>query len=315
MTISEALVAPQGEPGGLRPVTVEERRLSYGGFGFVCRTASRGARATEPFVLLGGSSQDRYSWVRHEPALVGLGSVTTVDLPGYGEADFLPARYGLDFLADAVHRMLDDLGLERVNLLGACFGGAVGLRFAQRHPDRVRRLLLVGMTVAIPDDYADRVPHWTRLLDEGKTAELARDLVDRFMSPSGTGRVRRHAAVSRLLYRQFSERGPDRLRMDLEHNTRLMSHDWYVPAPVPPVPALVLTGEYDTLTPPHMGRRTAGSLSGAWFTTVKEADHLVPVERSDELSDLVARFCADRPICGLPYCNRAEFVPAGAGAD
>ncbi|WP_225847086.1 alpha/beta fold hydrolase [Streptomyces sp. HPF1205] len=315
MTISEALVGLRTDSDGPGPVAVEERRLSHGGFGYVCRTASRGARATEPFVLLGGSSQDRFSWVRHEPALLGLGPVTTVDLPGYGDADFLPARYGIDFLADAVRGMLDDLGLERVNLLGACFGGAVGLRFAQRHPDRVRRLLLVGMTVAIPDDYADRVPHWTRLLDEGRTGELARDLVDRFMSPPGTGPVRRHAAVSRLLYRQFVERGPDRLRMDVEHNTRLMSHDWYVPAPVPPVPALVLTGEHDTLTPPHMGLQTARRLGGAWFTTVKEADHLVPVERSDELSDLIARFCADRSIRDLPYCNPARFVPAASSAN
>jgi pimeloyl-ACP methyl ester carboxylesterase len=315
MTISEALVAFNGRTDDLSPVTVEERRLSHGGFGFVCRTAGRGARATEPFVLLGGSSQDRYSWVRHEPVLMGLGPVTTVDLPGYGGADFLPARYGIDFLADAVHRMLDELGLERVNLLGACFGGAVGLRFAQRHPERLRRLLLVGMTDAIPDEYAGRVPHWARLMDDGRTAEVARDLVDLFMSPAGAGRVRRHAAVSRLLYRQFVERGADRIRMDVEHSTRLMSHDWYVPAPVPPVPALVLTGEYDTLTPPHSGRRTARTLNGAWFTTIKEADHLLPVERSDELSDLIVRFCTDRPISGLPYCNPAEFVPAAAPVD
>lgn len=51
---------------------------------------------------LGGSSQDRFSWTRNEKRLAPLSAVVTVDLPGYGDADFLPADHGIDFLADAV---------------------------------------------------------------------------------------------------------------------------------------------------------------------------------------------------------------------
>ncbi|CAG6395208.1 hypothetical protein SCOCK_300016 [Actinacidiphila cocklensis] len=38
-----------------------------------------------------------------------------------------------------------------------------------------------------------------------------------------------------------------------------------------------------------MGLAAARCLKGAWFTTVREADHLLPVERSEERGDLVAR--------------------------
>ncbi|MEW1863227.1 alpha/beta fold hydrolase [Streptomyces sp. NPDC088194] len=289
---------------------VEERELSADGFRFVSRVAWCEHPSTEPFLILGGSSQDRLSWTRFERALLPLGHVITVDLPGYGGAAFLPARHGIDFLADAVLGTLDDLGVSRANLLGACFGGAIGLRFAQRHPDRVRRLMLVGMTRDLPKDYTDCVPRWMAMLAEGRSDDIARELVDRFMSPPGTGTVRRYAAVSRLLYRQFAGRSAEEVRMDVEHNHRLMSHDWYVPRPAPRVPALVLTGEHDTLTPPAMGLAAARCLEGAWFTTVKEADHLLPVERSDELGDLIARFCTDRAIDPLPYCHPATFVPA-----
>lgn len=289
---------------------VEERELRAGGFRFVVRVAWCEEPVTEPFLILGGSSQDRLSWTRHERTLRPLGHVVTVDLPGYGGADFLPAEHGIDFLADAARYALDDLGAQRVNLLGACFGGAVALRLAQRHAERVQRLVLIGMTRDLPSDYTDRVPRWMAMLAEGRNDEIARELVDRFMSPEGTGEVRRHAAVSRLLYRQFVGRSAEEVRMDVEHNHRLMAHPWYVRHPAARVPSLVLTGEHDTLTPPEMGLQAARCLNGAWFTTVKDADHLLPVERSEELADLLGLFCTDRAIDQLPYCNALQFVAA-----
>lgn len=83
-------------------------------------------------LLLGGSSQDRYSWQSHEKWLAPLCTLITVDLPGYGSSDFLPASYDIDFLGDAVQHMLTEVGVPSVNLFGGCFGEVVGLRFAQR---------------------------------------------------------------------------------------------------------------------------------------------------------------------------------------
>ncbi|MGW0734922.1 alpha/beta fold hydrolase [Streptomyces sp. NPDC002851] len=294
---------------GAEPVKVVEHELSFKGFDFTCRIVQQSAPVTEPLVLLGGSSQDRFSWTRYERPLAPLCTMVTVDLPGYGSADFLPACYDIDFLTDAVCHMLDELGLHRANLLGACFGGAIALRFAQRYPDFLRRLILVGMTKYIPEEYAAFVPRWLQMLEDGRNSDIAQELVDLFMSPPGTGTVRKHAAVSRLLYRQFMARTPDQISMDVEHNGRLMGHDWYRPQPVPDVPALVLTGEHDTLMPPEQGREVAAALAGAWFTSVKEADHLLVVERIEETADLLARFCTDRPIDDLPYCGPVEFVP------
>lgn len=296
--------ASRAEPG-----EVVERQLTYEGFDFVCRMVPQRDPATAPLVLLGGSSQDRFSWSRYERTLAPLSTMITVDLPGYGSADFLPARYDMDFLTDAVRHMVDDLGLHRANVVGVCFGAAIALRFAQRHPDVLRRLILVSMTKYLPEEYADFRLRWLRMCDEGRNSEIAQELVDLFMSPPGTGTVRKHAAVSRLLYRQFMARTPHQISMDVEHNGRVVDHDWYLPKPVPDVPALVLTGEHDTLTTPETGREVAAALAGAWFTTVKEADHLLVVERAEETARLIARFCTDRPIDDLPYCGPVEFVP------
>lgn len=285
---------------------VEERELVFEGYAFTCRIVRQGSPHTEPLLLLGGSSQNRYSWQGHEKWLAPLCTLITVDLPGYGSADFLPAHYGIDFLADAVQHMLAEIDVPRVNLFGGCFGEVVGLRFAQRHPKFVRRLVFAAAAIRLPALYSEAVPQLSRTLARGDIEQAANGLVRLFMSDQGTGKVRRHAAVARLLHQQFVNQTPDEVRKAVEHNTRLVTHGCYRPLQVPDVPSLVFTGEHDTLCTPEMGRELARALPGALFTTVKEADHLVTVERRQESADLIARFCTGRPIDDLPYCGPLE---------
>ncbi|MFF0361273.1 alpha/beta fold hydrolase [Streptomyces fungicidicus] len=290
--------------------SVEERRLAFQGFSYTCRIVHQSAPRTAPLLLLGGSSQDRYSWQSHEKWLAPLCTLITVDLPGYGTSDFLPARYDIDFLGDAVQHMLAEIGVPEVNLFGGCFGEVVGLRFAQRHPRSVRRIIFAGAANRLPGIYTEAVPRLSQALGRGDIEGAAEGLVRLFMSNPEAGRVRRHAAVARLLQRQFMNQTPEEVRKALEHNTRLVTHGCYEPLPVPEVPTLVFTGEHDTLCTPEMGRELAATMPGAWFTTVREADHLVTVERREESADLIARFCTDRPVDGLPYCSALESPAA-----
>jgi pimeloyl-ACP methyl ester carboxylesterase len=287
---------------------VEERDVAFDGFRYTCRLVHHDDPLTEPVLVLGGSSQDRNSWVRHEKWLSPLAKVITVDLPGYGTADFLPAAYGVDFIAAAVRHLLAELGVPRVNLVAVCYGGAIGLRFAQHYPGMLARLMLVGMTTRIPADYATAMERWAVMIDRGETETIARELTERFMSPPGTGQVRKHAVISRLVYQQMVAQGPEQLRMSAEHNTRLMRHEWYRPEPLPAVPSLVVTGEHDTLTTPAMGREVASALPEARFLTITETDHLAPMERIADFADLIARFCTDRPLEGLPYTGRVDIL-------
>ncbi|MDT3724551.1 alpha/beta hydrolase [Streptomyces sp. DSM 41972] len=298
-------------PAPSAPEHAEERELVFGGFRYTCRIVRQGAPQTEPLLLLGGSSQDRHSWQSHEKWLAPLCTLITVDLPGYGSSDFLPASYGIGFLGDAVQHMLTEIGVPSVNLFGGCFGEVVGLRFAQRHPDSVRRIVFGAAASRLPEPYSEAVPRLTQTLERGDIEGAAEGLVRLFMSNPEAGKVRRHAAVARLLQRQFVNQTQDEIRKAVEHNIRLVTHGCYEPLPVPRVPTLVFTGEYDTLCTPDMGRELAATMPGALFTTVKEADHLVTVERREESADLIARFVTDRPVDGLPYCDEVEVPCPG----
>lgn len=286
----------------------QERELWFEGFRYTCRVVHQPHADLPPTVILGGSSQDRNSWVRHERWLAGRSSVLTVDLPGYGDSDALPARYGMGFLADAVRHMLRELGVTRVNLVGACFGGAISVRLAQRYPELLNRLVLVGMAPRVPEDYTQCVERWTEMLADGGKKEIADELVQRFVANPDVGKVRRGAAVARLLYRDFLGQDERQLTLWLEHNARLVQNKWCFEEPLPEVPVLVTTGEFDTLALPESGRAMAEWFSSALFVLIREADHLAPVERVAEFSALVARFCGGESVENLDFCSEVERV-------
>ncbi|WP_244528151.1 MULTISPECIES: alpha/beta hydrolase [unclassified Leifsonia] len=82
--------------------------------------------------------------------------VIAPDLRGRGRSSGLPAPYGLVQHADDLARMLDALGVDHVALAGHSMGGFVAVRFAARHPDRVRRLVLIdgGLPIPAPEGVA-----------------------------------------------------------------------------------------------------------------------------------------------------------------
>ncbi|AZM57276.1 alpha/beta hydrolase [Streptomyces sp. WAC 01529] len=286
-------------------VTVADTTLDYRGFRYLARTSTAGSSATEPLVVLGGSSQDRFSWMRYERWLLPHTTVVTLELPGYGGADALPVEHGMDFLADAVCHATEALALGRVNVFGACFGASIALRLAQRHPDHVARLMLGGTAVEISPEYTASARRWRRMVDDGQFDEMAQDMVEQFMAPPGHGKVRRQAAVARLMRQRFACLTARELAMDITHHERLLTHPWSLPGLPVSAPVLVFTGEHDTITPPEVGRRVAADL-GARFTTITESDHLVQIERDSDLADLMAHFFTDRALDQLPYLNPVE---------
>ncbi|MFF7813613.1 alpha/beta fold hydrolase [Streptomyces sp. NPDC007945] len=281
-----------------------DEELDYHGFRFLARAAASESSSTDPVIILGGSSQDRFSWLRYERWLLPHATVVTLELPGYGDADPLPVEFGMEFLADTVRHATETLSLGRVNVFGACFGASIALRFAQRHPDRIARLMLGGTATGISPEYTAAATRWRHMVDEGQFDDLARDMVEQFMAPPDHGVVRRRAAVARLMRQRFATLTERALAMDITHHERLLTHPWSLPEPAVTAPVLVFTGEHDTLTPPPAGRHVADHLGGR-FTTVQEADHLVQIERDTDLADLMARFFTDRPL-DAPYLNPVE---------
>lgn len=101
--------------------------------------------AGPPFVLVHGFTGSSLDWADVVDALTARSTVVVFDHRGHGESTNTgdEASYTFAQLTDDFTALVDALDLEPFDLLGHSMGGAVVMRYALAHADRVRSLVLM----------------------------------------------------------------------------------------------------------------------------------------------------------------------------
>lgn len=275
--------------------------LSVDGLRYAYRVLRQPHPHTEPVVVVGGALQGMLGWPQLDDHLGPVASVVTADLPGMGSADPLPPGHSTEVLETAICRIIDDLGVPKVNLFGFSYGAALAYGCARRYPDRIARLLLGGVPTHIDDEQLALWRKATDALAAGGIEEFAtraatvmmcldeeREVANRKIAFSYVRRTILQAALHSPHATAALERA---LRDRPDFSGRLSG-----------VRTLVFTGEHDTVTDPERQRAFAESIPGGQFVTVGESDHWVVLERSQEVADLAMRFFTDsRETFTAPY--------------
>ncbi|WP_428028526.1 alpha/beta fold hydrolase, partial [Altererythrobacter sp.] len=71
------------------------------------------------------------------------------DMPGIGGSPEPVVPYNTITMAWTTAQLLDKLGIERVDVMGVSWGGAMAQHFAIQHPGRVRRLILAATSAGM----------------------------------------------------------------------------------------------------------------------------------------------------------------------
>lgn len=141
-----APAAPAPQPGAAPAV---ELRRTYAdsrwGQLHVRRAAPTAAAGSHPpLVLLHMTPLSGRMFDAVQPRFATDRVVYAPDTPGYGNSDAPPSRPAFGDYADALGEWIARLG-EPVDLLGYHTGAALAVEIARRHPDRVRRVVLVAV--------------------------------------------------------------------------------------------------------------------------------------------------------------------------
>ena len=107
----------------------------------------------EPILLLHGSGPGVSAWANWRLSIQALQQdyrLLAPDFAGFGYSLFpedMP--FNRDTWLQQIVDFLDALGLEQVNVIGNSFGGSMALALAIYHPERVKKLILMG-SVGVP---------------------------------------------------------------------------------------------------------------------------------------------------------------------
>ena len=96
----------------------------------------------ESLVLVHGWLGSSVGFKHVMPDLVGHYHVIAPDLPGFGETEELKGKHTIETYVDFLRGFIEKKRLTKISLVGVSFGGAVCLRFAQKYPMYLEKLVL-----------------------------------------------------------------------------------------------------------------------------------------------------------------------------
>jgi pimeloyl-ACP methyl ester carboxylesterase len=143
------------------------------------------AGSGSPVILIPPSPGWAQIWRRQIPELARSHTVYAVDLPGntgYTSLKDKNFRYDLSAITGALGQFMDAVGVHRAALVGNSWGGGFALRFAQQHPERVSKLVLLdssGLDLPDPSSWETmKYPVLGELLTKlGTSRSTLRDMV------------------------------------------------------------------------------------------------------------------------------------------
>lgn len=240
----------------------------------------------EPLVLIHGITTSSFIWDNLLPILSGHNEIIAVDLLGTGASDRpVPSDCSLSAHADRVMSLVDELGFEKIHLVGHDIGGGIAQILSVRNPKRVSTL---GLVNTVGYDYwpvqpivAMRTPILRQLamasLDLGMLRLVIRRAVHRKerITPAVFERIRNEVAV------------PNSRRAFLNSTRCLNNSDLTVISDdlqKLPMPVLIVRGERDLYLSPEISNRLHREIPSSKLVTVPDGGHFIQLDEPQLLA-------------------------------
>lgn len=236
----------------------------------------RGLKPGRPtLILVHGAGGSRLTWRRQTRPLDKDINIAALELPGHGESPGPPLD-SIAGYADWTTRVLEALPLATRPVLGGIsMGGAVAMETALARPDLLAGLILISTGARLGPD-PDLVQH----LEKDFSGAISR-FVESIFTP------KTNPATVRQSFEVMTAAGPEIILADLR-----CGHDFNRRNQVRniQVPALVLCGEQDRLTPPELSIFLAGNIAGARLEIIKRAGHMLHIEQWATVNRAILNF-------------------------
>lgn len=243
-----------------------------------------------PLILLHGGGTWLYSFRHNIPALGRHFSVFTLDLPGHGYTrPLIPCKkYDSDLAYRTLRDFMDAMDIGKAHLAGHSWGGAWAAGFAEKFPDRVGHLVLMGSSGIHRFDH----PVWElmkyRFMEKLLPVFFSKQIVRKGLEASFYNKRRVTSEMSESIWRPLSH--TEILKAQLSYSRKI---DWgKIRAALPRIRSktLIVWGRNDRYIPVKYAKKLHSRIPGSRLEIIERCGHSVHEEKPGRVNRLVIDF-------------------------
>jgi len=246
-----------------------------------------------PIVLIHGFSFSSEMWHDQIEMLKDYKKnfrIIAYDLRGHGQSEVGDGQYTLELFVDDLIALLDYLKITKTILCGFSMGGYIALRAIERNPDRFSALILCDTTsVADSNEAKIRRSDSIKLIKKQGVAQFAEGFLKAIFAPKtfetnpdAINQIRRIILANSALG-VCGALLAMAARTDTTQSLSKIS-----------VPALVLVGEHDSVTPPIAAKNMHDRIPNSKLHLIENAAHMSNLENPSMFNERLTEFLADK---------------------
>ncbi len=230
-------------------------------------------------VFIHGSGGDHTHWIQQYTPLKDAFNIAAIDLPGHGRSDG-PGEQEAAAYGEWVKKVLDGLGIVKPVMIGHSLGAAICLSFVIRYRDSAAAVVSVGGGARMPVN-----PLILEGLKQDPAAVIS--LAAKF-SVAKANRER----FGGLIAESLSRVDPGIIHGDFSACNSLDIAEALAGIGIP---ALLLCGAEDKMTPPSWSEFIRDHIPGARLALIEEAGHFVMMENPEAFNAALSDFVNSLP--------------------
>jgi pimeloyl-ACP methyl ester carboxylesterase len=248
-----------------------------------------GVPGRPPLCFLHGGSAHAHWFDGVAPAFAEGHHVVSLDQRGHGESEWSPAgAYATPDFASDLLGVMDQLGWERMILVGHSMGGHNAMSFSAWHPERVQALVIVDSRPSMP---AERLAMMHRRGHRGPRRHETLELALRSFRLLPKDTIADPALLEHMAREGVTERdGRFLYRFDPACNGARQPTDAWPLLPRITAPTLLVRGELSPILPREMAAEILALIPGARLEEIPGVYHHLVLDAPDSFTQVLARF-------------------------
>ena len=239
--------------------------------------------------FLNGVMASASSWALLYPVFESMGwRIILHDFRGQLKSDKPRGPYPFKEHADDAKALFEHLGVKKVHLVGASYGGEVALKFALEYPELLKSISVIDSVSELDPILEKYIREWKDFCDSGDGETFFWGMAPSVYSKSFLVKNREMLSARAKAIKDnpngFLE--GQKILYDTFLNDAYMTEQLHRIT----CPALVICGENDILKPPKFSKIIAAHIPDSEYLTIPDCGHVTIFEKPKELESAVMGF-------------------------